>query len=356
MILRGVTLMTSLSVACLLLSATAAPAQPTYEGKAVRFIINFGTGGPLDTFFRAFIPHLERHLPGKPTIVVENRPGAAGRIGAAYLYNIARPDGLTIGGMVGVVNDAVFGLPAKYDPEKFTWLGAVPQTQVTIVRSDLGVKSPSDLQKPERPLVMAATGKNSNNYIATSLVLDMLKAPYKAVHGYVGQAATIHALRQGEANMTDAGAPFYLPNKETWRKEGLVPVLQRGDLQPDGSFTRSPLIPNIPTMPEAVAELNPEALGSTEYAAYKLVAGTYALQYSIIAPPNVAPETAAILRKAIEDAFTDPRAVEDVKKQMNLEFNFVDGEQSVKILEALEANARENPKAREMLGGLATVK
>lgn len=349
-------LMACLGAAFLSGAATDGFAQPAYEGKTLRFIINFGIGGPLDTFFRAFVPHLQRHLPGNPTIVVENRPGAAGRTGAAYLYNIAKPDGLTIGGMVGVVNDAVFGLPSKYDPEKFTWLGAVPQTQVTIVRSELGIRSPSDLVKTSKPILMAATGQNSNNYIATSLALGMMKVPFKAVHGYVGQSATIHALRQGEANLTDAGGPFYLPNKDTWAKDGLLPVLQRGDLQPNGEFKRSPLIPDVPTMPEAIAQLHPDALKSTEYVAYRLIAGTYALQYSIVAPPGVAPDIAAVLRKAVESALTDPVAVADVKKQMNLEFNFVTGEEAMRTLHSLEATAREHPKARKMLEALATVK
>ncbi|MDP2356928.1 MAG: tripartite tricarboxylate transporter substrate-binding protein [Beijerinckiaceae bacterium] len=354
--MRYISILMASAAACLAMSATGVAAQPTFEGKTLRLIINFGAGGPLDGFFRAFVPHMERHLPGKPTIIVENRPGAAGRVGAAYMYNVAKPDGLTIGGMVGVVNDAIFGLPAKYDPEKFTWLGAIPQTQVTIVRSELGISSLADLQKPAKPIVLAGTGANSNNYIATSLALNMMNAPFKAVHGYAGQAATIHALRQGEANMTDAGAPIYLPNKEAWRKEGLVPVLQRGDLQPDGAFQKSPLIPDLPTMPEAIARLNPEALKSTEFAAYKLIAGTYALQYSIIAPPQVAPEVAAVLQKGVEAAFTDPRAIEDVKRQMNLEFNFLNGAQAQKTLQSLEASARENPKARKMLEALASVK
>lgn len=71
----------------------AASAQ-NFEGKTIRMVINFGAGGPLDAFFRPFIPYFEEILPGRPTIIMEHRPGATGRIGSTYLYNIAKPDGL----------------------------------------------------------------------------------------------------------------------------------------------------------------------------------------------------------------------------------------------------------------------
>jgi tripartite-type tricarboxylate transporter receptor subunit TctC len=341
------------AMACLV--ASDARAQ-SFEGKTLRIMVNFTAGGALDTFVRAIVPHLKKHLPGGPLIVVENRPGAAGRVGAAFLYNVVKPDGLTIGALVGAASDDVFGIETNFDANKFTWLGAVPQTQVTIVRRELNVKSPADLRRPSKPIVMATTGKNSNNFIASSLALSMLNVDYKPVFGYAGQPASIHALRQGEANLTDAGAPFYLPNRETWLQEGLFAILQRGDLQPDGSFKRSPLIPDVPTMPEAIQNLNPDALKTVEYAAYRLIAGTYALQYAIVAPPSVEPQTAEALRKAVSAAFMDPAAIADVKRQLRLEYNFLTGRQAMQTLENLQRVAQQSPQARTLLAKLAKVK
>ncbi len=73
-------------------------------------------------------------------------------------------------------------------------------------------------------------------------VLNMMNVPLEAVHAYARQAATIRALRQGEANMTDAGSPIYPPNREAWRKEGLVPVLQRAIFNPTAPFRKALLI------------------------------------------------------------------------------------------------------------------
>jgi len=347
----------AVAIAVSLLGVGAASAeQPNFAGKTIRFVINFPTGGSIDPFFRAFIPYISRNLPGAPTIVVEHRPGAGGRTGAAYLFNVAKPDGLTIGGMAGVASDAVLGLDAKFDALKFTWLGAIPQTQVWMTRDDLNITSPADLRTIDRTLVFGALGRSTTNYIASALAMSMLGLSFKDVHGYTVQGATIHALRQKEVDLADVGIALFLPNRQTWLKEGLLPLVQRGDLQPDGSFRRSPLIPDLPTVAEALQEINPKAVGTEEFAAYRMIVASYALQFGVLAPPGMDSKLASVMSKAVTRAFEDPQAREGLRRQMNLEYNFVDSDQVRVIVDRLNEDARANPGARAILRRMASQK
>src|SRR5688572_18071937 len=80
-----------------------ASAQTSFEGKTIRLSVNFAAGGPVDILARQFSPFIAKHTPGKPTLVVENRAGAGGIVGANHIFNAATPDGLTIGFLVGIV-------------------------------------------------------------------------------------------------------------------------------------------------------------------------------------------------------------------------------------------------------------
>lgn len=343
------------AISALFGAGSAVKADTSFAGKTIHLVVNFTPGGAVDGFFRLVAPAIERHLPGNPKVIVENRPGAGGRLAAAYLYNVAKPDGLTIGGMAGVANDVFGGGDVKFDATKFTWLGAVPQTQVMVVRKDLGVTSFRDL--PSKPLILAETGDNSNNFIASSLALKLMGVSFRSVQGYPGQTNTIQAVRQGEANATDVGAPFYLPNKDAWEREGIFhAVLQRGDLQADGSFRRSPLFPDLATMPEAIGALSPKALGTTEFTAYRMIAGSYALQYAIIAPPDLPQDTTAALRKGIEAALADAQAVEAVRKHLQMNYTFVPGLQAATMIANMPKDAKNHPEALDLIRKMSAAK
>ena len=339
---------------CVIISQQA-QAATSFAGRTIHLVINFTPGGAVDSFFRLLTPALEKHLPGNPKVVVENRPGAGGRLAASYLYNVAKPDGLTIGGMAGIANDVFATEDVKYDTTKFTWLGAVPQTQVMLIRRDLGVNSAADL--PARELILAETGDNSNNFIASALALRLMGVKFRAVQGYPGQTNTIQAVRQGEASATDVGAPFYLPNKDAWEREGVFhAILQRGDMQEDGSFMRSPLLPDIATMPEAITQLNPRGVGSVEFAAYRMIAATYALQYALIAPPNLPADVMQALRDGLATALGDPETVATIKDKLQLTYNFVPGARAAALIAKLPEEATARPDAQELIRKMSAPK
>jgi tripartite-type tricarboxylate transporter receptor subunit TctC len=331
------------------LAGAAAAAEPSFAGKTVRLVVNQLAGGPTDIFARHFVRFWEAHLPGQPTMVVDDQVGAAGMLAANYVFNVAAPDGLTIGFMASITNDAFVGSPGiKFDITKFHLLGAIPSTQVTLVRSNAKVAVPRDLLHPAVPLIVAGYGGWVD--VAGRLFLDMVGAPYRYVTGYGAQAGTVMALRQGEATIADAGAALFLPNEASWRAEGLfVPLAQRGELGEDGKFHRSRSIPNLPTVAEAVEDINPAALATPQFHAYQRVVGANVGQYLLVLPPATPADTVRAVMRAARDTFTDPSAIASAKEKLSLEYNFMDGEEATRFLDRLHRDFESDPEAAAVM-------
>src|ERR1700674_3010191 len=117
----------SILLLAVLVSASAADAQSKFfEGKTVRIVVGFSAGGGYDTYSRAIARYFGRHIPGKPTVIVENMPGAGSLISANYLYKIAKPDGLTIGHFIGglFLSQVIGQKGVEFDARKFEFIGA----------------------------------------------------------------------------------------------------------------------------------------------------------------------------------------------------------------------------------------
>ena len=150
----------------LFVSSQTVLAAPYYEGKTVRIIVGFAPGGGYDRIARLLAKHLPKHIPGKPTVLVENMEGASSIIAANYIYNQAKPDGLTI----GTFNR---GLPfaqllktegVRYDVTKFSWIGsAAVEATILAMRSDLPYKTVDDLRKVKEPIPLAGMGPGTSD-------------------------------------------------------------------------------------------------------------------------------------------------------------------------------------------------
>src|SRR5215510_10207698 len=128
-------LLTVTATLCLIVVARPAVAQePFYKGKTIRLIVGLAPGGGFDTYSRVIARHMGKHIPGNPTTVVDNMPGAASMLAANYVYKAAKPDGLTIGNFVGgLAFQQMLGLPGiEFDAPKFEYLG-VPTTDNFVI-------------------------------------------------------------------------------------------------------------------------------------------------------------------------------------------------------------------------------
>ncbi len=334
--------------AAVLVGAPASYAADTtsFAGKTIRIVINFAAGGPTDIFARHYQTYLSKFVPGKPTIIVENRPGAAGIVAANFLYNRATPDGLTIGTFAGIAaNQVISKGKVKYDLTKFNWLGAVPQTQILVARNNLGVSKPTDLLKPKAPLVYGTSGVNPN-FVNTRLFLELMGVKFKAVFGYRGQARAIQALRRDEINITDLGISGYLPREASYRQEGVViPVLQRGIMDAQQKFMRVPALSQLPTMEEALRETNPAGLKSAKFKAIKAVLGAYHVQFGFVVPPKTPKAVVATLRRAYADMFSNATVKKESKARFKVDHHFVDGQSAQRFVGGLLASVAPDVKA-----------
>jgi tripartite-type tricarboxylate transporter receptor subunit TctC len=157
-----------------------------YAGKTVTIIVGYKTGGGYDATARLLARHLPKHIPGKPTVIVQNMPGANSLIAANHVYSVAKPDGLTVGtfnrnlpiaqltGVQGV----------KFDMAKFAWVGsAASESTILAIRDDLPYRTFEDLKKADKPVVIGATGPGANTYDFPLLLKELLGANLKILSG-----------------------------------------------------------------------------------------------------------------------------------------------------------------------------
>lgn len=336
----------AIAAASVFLLGCSAQAQTNFEGKTIRFMVASTPGGPTDMMARAFAPFIARYLPGKPTVVFENRPGAVGVIAANYIYNVTKPDGLTAGVLLGMVTNGLMRIQGvQYEPGKFQMIGSISATQVLLARNDLGLKTATDLLKPAKPLVLASLGSGSTTDAANRLFLDMIGAQYKYVTGYPGQAETILALGRGEANLANASHNTYLSRRESIVSENLYDAfLQRGELTATGTFKRNAQLSDLPTMVEAIEQIKPESLQSADFAAYKSVVGSMALHYSFVLPPATPKDIVAAYHKAFIAGLDDKETRQTVQRMIKSDYEYVNGTDAEVLIKSLEKAYNADPR------------
>jgi tripartite-type tricarboxylate transporter receptor subunit TctC len=188
-----------------LLTAASQPAraQDFYQGKTITFIVGASPGGSLDVYTRAIVRHLGDHIPGNPTVIVQNMPGAGSMVAANHVYNLARPDGLTVGAFaVALILQQVMGdQAAQFDGRKFGWIGT-PSTYhgVCLVRKETGIGTIGDWLAAKKPLTIAGVGPGSGPSDTPRLLNAAIGLPLRVVEGYGGGAVARLALERGEVD------------------------------------------------------------------------------------------------------------------------------------------------------------
>jgi tripartite-type tricarboxylate transporter receptor subunit TctC len=334
-------------------ASRAETGHSSFAGQTMRLSVNATAGSASDLLGRVFAPSISKRIPGTPTMVVENRPGAGGLVAANQFFNVVKPDGLNIGLLFGVVTAGlVGGETVRFAPAKFRWLGAVASTQVLLARKDLELKEPRDLLHPALPLVLAGPGHSSND-VANQLFLELIGAKYKHVVGFPGQPEQILALTTGEVNLVNAGLALYLSRREAIRHEAIYDALvQRGELTVAGAFQRNGAIPEIPTMPEVIGQLNPAAIKSTEFSAYRSIIGALRINFGFILPPGADEGLVQILRTAISDALYDPQTREQARQALSADYDFVDGPTAEQLVGQLAREMDADPGIGRTIGQL----
>ena len=172
--------------------ATSAQADDFYHGKRLVVICSSAAGGGYDQLARLLSRHIARHIPGEPSVVVQNMPGAEGIKAANYIYHLAPQDGTYIGGLARTITmSKVYGLHdhgVQFDLEKFHWLGSLKRdTGVLVVNTKSGIASPQDLKT--RPVSVSSQAVTSANSVYARLLNDTFGSKLQPVEGYEGSTA-----------------------------------------------------------------------------------------------------------------------------------------------------------------------
>jgi len=282
-----------------------------YRGKLIRVVVGFGSGGGYDVYARLLSRHLGKYIPGNPTLVVQNMPGAGSLRAANFIYTAAPRDGTTIGTFSrDMPLLAVMGTNAgvQFDPRRFTWLGSSSSFRddayVLIVRSDAPAKSIAEARRPGGPmLVLGGSGEGAPGNDVPMILRDTLGLNVRVVGGYPDTAAMFLAMERGEVH----GRTVDLSSLRTFRSHWLMPGGGMRVLLQFARATRHPDFPDIPTARELAPTDAARAL-------IELTELPYALARPFAAPPDVPPDRAQALQAAFLAMHQDPQYLEEAAR------------------------------------------
>jgi len=289
-----------------------------YEGKTVTVVIG-ASGGSLEIASRIVARHLGRQLPGNPNVIVQNMTGAAHLVATNNVYNVAKPDGLTL--LAANPNVGIAQLTrveaARFDLRRFQWLGSTGADGVALsIRSDLPYKSWDELKKADRELVVGTTGPGSNAHDFPLLLKEFAGAKFKLVSGYPANADILLAIERKEV---DAWAAFATTIKLA-ADRGAVRPLVRGRVAIPG-FENLPVDETLAT----------SAVGK---AIMGIRAAPLAIGRAFAAPPGTPADRVKLLREALAKAVKDPEFLEEMKKA-RIEVGYIPPEEVLKMFNGL---------------------
>jgi tripartite-type tricarboxylate transporter receptor subunit TctC len=332
-----------------------AAAGESFAGKTVTLSVNYSAGGPTDVFARMIQPFLEKHIPGRPTVVVENRAGAGGLIGKNHVYNLARQDGTTLGVFSNVFGHQVVGSDnVQYDAARYQWLGGTADSSVAFVHRDVGARTMRELVSTPNQIIAGGLAPESLKDMIIRTSLNLVGAKYRYVTGYPGSADARLAFQRGEINFYEDGLTSWNATFAALQKDGTaVPLGQRGIIR-DNQVVRDPRVADLPTLNELAVQIKGEGVRSTvEYRALAVVVGLQSITQAVLAPPNTPPRTVAMLRQALSDTFADPEFHATGEKQLGYPLETVDGLEAQSQAEKLIRDAHEDGEAIEYMRQLA---
>lgn len=322
-------------IAFMLLSVPVRAQTPYHQGKTVTIIVGTLAGDLYDLYARAIALYMGRYIPGNPNILVQNMPGAGHMIAANYIYNVAKPDALTLGAInAGLYFEQLVGRPeVKFDWTKYSWIGnATKSPQVLYMRADSPFKTIEDVRSAKEPPKCGTTGTSNMGYFVPKLLEETVGARFNVVAGYQGGSEIDLAVERGEIQCRSLSTEAYFSREPflSWRKTGFSRELVQG------GRTRIEKLPNTPTVFELMDKYKTPEEGR-RLAAALLASGEFHRPY--LAPPHMRPEHVKILREAFNRTMKDPEFLAETKRK-RLDIDPTTGEE----VEALAKEVMSQPK------------
>ena len=312
------------------MTAPAAAQAPSLAGKNVNLIIGAGAGGLIDVWGRLVARHIGKHLPGNPTVVPQNMPGAGGFNATNHIYNIAPKDGTVIGLITtgGAVLGPITGTPgARYDPTRITWLGSpTTDTSVCIAYNSPRVKVNTLKDIYEKELIVGSTGVGNQTYSYPKALNALLGMKFKIILGFQGTPAVFLAMERGEIDGICQALSGVSENRPDWIAEKKVAVLFHGGAEPNPKLKDVPFVNDLARTPE-------------DRQAIEFLFAGLGMARPFIAPPDMPPDRMKMLQDAFNATMNDPNFLADARKQ-KLDVDPQDGAQLAALIKKIYATPK----------------
>jgi tripartite-type tricarboxylate transporter receptor subunit TctC len=308
---------------CWIWNPEATAQTPYFQGKTIRVLVRYPAGSAHDQWARLIAPQLTRFIPGNPATVVQVMTGAGSMVATNYVYNIAKPDGLT----VGVINAALYfeqllkRPEVKYDWSKFSWIGSSTRTNALLYMwANVPYKTIHDVGNATVLPKCGVTGTGNTGYYFPKLLEETVGAKFNLVTGYQGGADIELAVERGEVQCRAFSVQVFFGREpfHTWRSKGLVRVLVQTGKKRDPRLPETPLLGELMDQyqtAEASRRLATVLLGSGEFGSCPM-----------IATPGIPEEHVKTLRAAYAQALASPELVSEAKKK-GLEPELITGDE-----------------------------
>ena len=305
--------------------AAAPSVEQFYRGRTVTLMVGTAPGGINDISARVVARHLNRFIPGNPTIIVQTTPGAGGLVIANRIYQAAEKDGSVLAKLERAVPQlAIQGnRNANFDPTKFTWLGSLSSyandAYLLLVNATHPARTVADLRAPGISVSVGADNAASSNLIFALIAKEILGLHVNVVRGYTGAAPMFVAMQSGELDGQMVGlSSIKTGQRDLWAKNIFRPLLQFG------RSTRLAEFSGLPTGRELAPD--PAALALIEFAELP-----FFMALPFAAPPGVPPDRAKALQSAFREMVKDQAFLEEADT-LGLDVSPIDADEVLRLL------------------------
>ncbi len=286
-----------LGTACL--GAASASADDYFKGKTITMYAGRPPGGGVDSEMRLVAQFYADHIPGHPTIITQNMPGAGGIALGNHIFNVAPKDGLSLGvpGRTAFLLAPAMGNDnARYALQKFTWIGSSASSNFILwIRKGAGINNLAELRKSTKTIVIGGSGSGNSDTVVPEMLVKYEKMPLKVIRGYPGTAEQILAMERGEIDgMLTERASF---RTDPIKSGSAVPI-----------FQTFPVEPNVP-LAEDIAGV------PIEKALFKLFTVPLKVGLAVVAPPGLSPEVTKVLRDAYVETVSSKEYIAEATKR-----------------------------------------
>jgi tripartite-type tricarboxylate transporter receptor subunit TctC len=304
--------------------ANAQTGKNFFEGKTITLFAGSSAGGGTDITARLIARYLERQIPGKPSIVVVNKPGAGGMIAVNELYNRSKPDGLTMSTMntaslfgVATGNDAL-----KFDLQKFIFVGqALDEAQTVYVKSSTPYTSFDAIRKANKEGKQPKMGAQSLDHtsnVVVKIVEQILGLDFQVIPGYQGTPEILLDIERGALDGRSQGTGSLLSTRRDWVEKKYIKLLATSKRK------RDPRIPEVPTI-EELAPAGKKNFLNALYTAENI-------GRAIVLPPGVPPDRVKTLRDAFT-AMTQDSHFHDEAEKLGIETGLIKGDDMNRLVD-----------------------